>query len=298
MLSSRAHGIRKFLVRLFFESPWAVGMQLLPAVLIMALLFLIPLAYLITISFWQYEHGYFGATAVTVQNYAKLFGDSMYRGVIVRTIVLGMQVALICVVIGYPLAMILTWSRVPAKNVWLFGLLTPLFVCGVVRSFGWVVLLASGGPVNRLLVLLGIHHQGELLHSGTAVTIGLVNAFLPFMVTAVYSSLQAIPVQLMEAAHVMGARPPMVFLRVVLPLSLPGLLSGWLLVFALSVSAYVQPAVLGGPAYFVLATVMYQQLMSVLNWAFAAAVGVVLLGLSMLLSYLPQRLSPRFLVRT
>ncbi len=273
-----------------FESRAALVWQLFPGLMLMVWLFLVPLVYIVLISFWQFSPGYFGPTTLTIENYAKLLGDEFYLAATLRTIWLGVQVSTICMLMGYPFALILARSDIPGKSWLLFLMLTPLFVSGVVRSFGWVILLARQGPISRWVADMNTGLPRELLNTDYAVVIGLVSAFIPFMVTATYSSLVNIPNELIEAAQVMGARPIAVFTRLIVPLSIPGLLSGWLLVFALTISAYVQPAVLGGPAFFVLATIIYQQLMSVLNWQFASAAAMILLLLSLGLTYLPQRL--------
>lgn len=272
--------------------------QLLPAAAVLLFMFILPLGSLFVISLWHYSGSALVPTALTLENYTKFFIDAHYRLIALRSLQLAFTTAAVSLIIGYPLAYIFARVQLPGKNIFLFLLLTPLFVSVVVRSFGWVVLLERGGVLNWALQSLGIIDKPlTLLGTTTGVVIGLVNVELTFMVLPIYSSLTGIPRSYEEAAQTLGANPIVTWWKITLPLSLPGVIAGWLLVFATSVSAYVQPSLLGGASFFVMSTELYSQLNNVLNWPFAAAIGYLLLVIALACSLLPALLS-RWLLKT
>jgi putative spermidine/putrescine transport system permease protein len=287
--------LRRFVNDFLFRRRIAYQIQLLPALAVIVFAFIIPLALLFTLSLWRFDPMRMGPTAWTLESYLKFLTDPFYLQAGWRTIRLGFTVTLVSLAIGYPLAY--AFARMPMryKSVWMFVLLTPLFVSVVVRTFGWLVLLDRGGIVNRVLTMLGIIETPlPMMHNMFSVVVGLVNVQLVFMVMPIYASLVGMNLAHEEAAATLGATPLRVFTQVTLPLSLPGVMSGSLLVFALTASSYVQPSVLGGPAFFVMPTMLFSEFMHTLNWPFAAAIGYLLLLLTLVVSYLPLRLARRY----
>jgi putative spermidine/putrescine transport system permease protein len=158
-------------------------------------------------------------------------------------------------------------------------IVSPLLVSLVIRSFGWVIVLGPRGLVNAALAGLGLAPV-RLIYTETAVVVGLTHVFYPFMVLAIYSALQNIDPAVVRAARNLGAGPLQTFWRVTLPLSVPGVVAGSLIVLALAVSSFVTPTLLGGPWVKVVAYLAWEQNLVVLDWGFAAAIAVILLGVT------------------
>lgn len=215
---------------------------------------------------------------ITLESYLRFFGDPFYRKVLWYTLKLSFGVTFLALLIGYPLAYFLARTQSRRKGLYLFLLLVPLMVGIMVRTYGWIVLLGRNGFVNNLLVALSIIHQPvQILFTGTAVLIGIVEVLLPYMVLPIVSSIQKIPFSLEEAASSLGANRWSVLYRVVIPQSLPGIISGSILVFTLTAGAIVTPALLGGPQIHTMGTVIYQLMVSTLNWPFGSASAFILL---------------------
>jgi putative spermidine/putrescine transport system permease protein len=228
------------------------------------------------------------------ENYATFLGDPFYRDVLWRTLALGALTTAGCLLLGFPLAFLLSRLRGMRRSVLYFVLLLPLLTSAVVRTFGWMILLGNNGFINRSLIALGIVDDPvKMMYSMTGIVIALVEVLLPFMVLALDAALLNIDPHLYEAAQNLGARKARVFLRVTLPLVLPGIVSGSVLVFTLAVSAFVTPSLIGGPRIKLMATLIYQQSMGLLNWPFGGAIAFVMLFTILALFVLTFRLTAR-----
>jgi putative spermidine/putrescine transport system permease protein len=215
---------------------------------------------------------------LTLFNYRRFLLDTYYLGVLLTTLKLSLLVTLAALVTGYPVAAYLTRARPRERAVLMLLIVSPLLVSLVIRSFGWVIVLGPRGLVNAVLLGLGlVTAPVKLLYTETAVVVGLTHVFYPFMVLAVYSALRTIDPAVVRAARNLGASPAQTFWWVTLPLSVPGILAGSLIVFALSVSSFVTPTLLGGPWVKVVAYLVWEQNLVVLDWGFAAAIAVILL---------------------
>src|SRR5262249_2021033 len=189
-------------------------------------------------------------SGLTVRHYTKLLSDSYYLEIIGRTLALGLTVTSATLVIGYPVAFFLARTRSRWRNWLTFLVVFPLLLNLVVRTFGWMALLAQNGLVNQALQSVGLLHAPvKLLFNFTGLLVGLTHIFLPFMVLVLVGAIQNIPRDVEDAARVLGASWGSAFVRVTLPLSMPGVLSGSILVFVLTISALVTPRLLGGPPY-------------------------------------------------
>jgi len=165
-----------------------------------------------------------------------------------------------------------------AKAVTMFCVLAPLMISVVIRTLGWLVILSDGGLINQVLLGIGlIERPVRMLYTEFAVIVGLTEALLPFMIMSLRASLQAIPRDLLHAASITGAGPWAVFTRVLLPLSLPGIAAGSLLVFAIATSSFVTPRILSGGQINMVANLVVDSFLVTLDWPFGAAVGVLLL---------------------
>lgn len=262
---------------------------LLPALVLFVAFFLVPLGVLVVNSFHDYSRLTGIIPEFTVKNYARILGDSFYVEIALRTLRLAFVTSIVTLLIGYPIALYLTVAT-PRQRAWIILLvLSPLLVSVIVRTFGWLILLGSNGLVDNALQAVGLPGV-TLLHTEAAVVAGLANVLLPFLVLSVATSLQAIDPAVPLAAASLGASPWRAFRTVTVPLSLPGVLSGLLIVFSLASSSFVTPALLGGSHYKVLSTMVYQQAMVLQNWPFAAAFAVTLVLIVFVVLALQRRL--------
>jgi ABC-type spermidine/putrescine transport system permease subunit I len=220
---------------------------------------------------------------LTIDNYLKIF-DLYYVRLFGRTLRLGLITTAVCVVLGYPLAYCLARARPRWQAVGLFLLIMPLMVSAVIRVFGWIVILGRKGLVNQALVALGLEPI-KLLYTETAVVIGLVNIFVPFMVLPIMASIERISPSLEEAAQNLGADWYRMFRKVILPLSLPGLISGCLLVYSLSISAFVTPALMGSPRERMAGQQIYDEVLVSFNWPGASSLSLTLVLVTVALMF-------------
>lgn len=265
-------------------TPWWLSA---PALLLFTALLVVPLALTAVLSFNVYDPAT-GPKAgeFTLAHYALVFSDSYYLGIFWRTFWVSGLVTLICVVVGAPEAYVLSRMRNPWRSVLLLVVLAPLLVSVVVRAFGWSMLLGPEGAVSGLLGLLGIGPV-KILYTNAAVVIALVHVMLPFMVIPVWTSLQKLDPGVENAALSLNATPFTTLRRIVLPQVMPGILSGSLIVFGLAASSFAIPGLLGGRRLKMVATIVYDEYLSELNWPLGAAVALVLLvaNLVVMLSY-------------
>jgi putative spermidine/putrescine transport system permease protein len=206
------------------------------------------------------------------------------------TFALGLLVVGCCLLIGYPVAYYLARTTSRWRGMALFLVISPLLVSAVVRNIGWFPLLGQSGVVNWVLISTGIVQAPiRLVSNFTGVVIGLVHALLPFMILTLTTVIQGIEPDLEEAAANLGAGPFRVFVRVILPLSIPGVIAGSLLVFTMAISAYTTPAILGGNRVLVMATYIAQQFRTVLDYPAGATAAALLLLFAALLTVLALR---------
>jgi len=267
---------------------------LTPALALLVVAFLVPVGMMVPTSFRPYVPLVGITGGFTATHYVKLVSDLYYLEIIARTLVLGLTVTLLTLVIGYPVAFFL--ARTTSRwRPWLTILVVfPLLLNLVVRTFGWIALLAQNGLVNQALQALGlVEAPVKLLFNFAGLLIGLTHIFLPFMVLVLIGAIQAIPRDVEDAARVLGASWLATFVRVTLPLSAPGILSGGILVFVLTISALVTPRLLGGPTYRVMSTLIFDEFLQRLNWPAGSAQALLLTALVLLLILLSGRLAGR-----
>ncbi|WP_377810919.1 ABC transporter permease [Azospirillum sp. A29] len=253
-----------------------------PAALLFAALVLTPLFLTALLSFNQFDYATGRTGGFTLEHYLAVVTDEYYLEIFLRTFRISALATAICVVIGVPEAYILSRMSNPWRSIFLLVILAPLLVSVVVRAFGWSMLLGPEGPVNGALIALGIGRM-KLLYSEGTVVVALVHVMLPFMVIPVWTSLQKLDPAVEQAALSFGASRATAIVRVVAPQILPGILSGSLIVFGLSASAFAIPGLLGGRRLKMVATVVYDQYLSDLNWPMGAAVAVILLAANLII---------------
>ncbi len=244
---------------------------LMPLLLVFGLCYVLPLLNVIRLSL-------IGPSGITLSHYADVLGDPFILEVLWRTLKVGATTTLVSALLGYPLGVLLAKTRGLARSLLTYAVLAPLLLSGVVRSFGWFILLRKDGLVSSVMTALGFPGAADgLLFSESAIVVGLVHLFMPMLVIAVSGSVQQLDGRLLSAARGLGAHPIVVFFKITLPLTMPGLLAGALLVFSLSSSAFATPAILGGSTVPVASYLIYQQGLILGHWAAAAALSMLLL---------------------
>jgi putative spermidine/putrescine transport system permease protein len=247
---------------------------LLPALLVLAVLFAYPLLGIVNRS--VYKAGY------TLDLYRQIFRVPVYLQVLAATFKVSALVTVVCLLLGYPLAYVLATRRPRTAQLLMIIVVLPFFTSIIVRTYAWMVLLGRNGIVNQYLMALHLTDTPlPLLYNQAGVVIGMTYILLPYMVLTVYSVMRSIDPELVRAAHSLGASRLQAFRRVFLPLSLPGIAGGTLLVFILSLGFFITPALMGGPGDVMIAMLIEREVEITLNWAFASALAVVLLALTL-----------------
>lgn len=256
-------------------SSWALAS---PAVIWLILFSVMPMGLMVAMSFWKST--IFGTRPDFVfDNYQRVFANALYVNQLLTTLRMAVITTLISLVVSYPIALVMARIKGMWKPVLLLALFIPFWSSYVVRTFVWLPILGRSGAVNQLLLWLGVIDQplDILLYNEGAVLVGLVYVFTLFMTLPIYVALDKLDPTLLEAANDLGARPFQTFARVVLPLSLPGVMSGSIMVFLLAVGAYVTPQLLGGTSGLMFGNIIAAQFLSDNNWAFGSALAVVMM---------------------
>ncbi|RWC89840.1 MAG: ABC transporter permease [Mesorhizobium sp.] len=255
----------------------------LPAILLVGLFFIVPVVALLLRSVTDPEPG--------LQNYAALFGSDTYVRVFLNTFLVASVVTAVTIVVAFPVAWMLAIMP-PAMGSIVFGIIIlSMWTNLLTRTYAWMVLLQRTGVINRALMGLGIIHEPlPLINNLAGVTIGMVYIMLPFMILPLVGTLRAIDPMTLRAAALCGASPFAAFRRILLPLSLPGVAAGGLMVFVMSLGYFVTPALLGGTSNMMLAEMIAQTVQSLLNWGLGSAAAFVLLVVTMALYAIQLRL--------
>ena len=240
----------------------------LPAILLLVAAMGYPLATTLLRSFSEPGWGF--------QNYTWFFSTQVNITVLLRTFAIAAWVTMVCVICAYPYAFLMTAVGPKLRLLLVLCVLVPFWVNGVVRTLAWVILLQDSGLINRAVAWLGFSPL-KLIRTPLGVVIGMAQVLLPFMIMPLYSVLRGIDMRLVQAARSLGASPFRAFVQVYLPLSLPGVYAGALIVFILALGFYITPTLLGGPKSTMLSTLVQQQVLALLNWGRGGAMGIVLL---------------------
>jgi putative spermidine/putrescine transport system permease protein len=265
--------------------------MLAPILLFTIGFFIVPMMYVLYLSFVVTDDLHATGAVYSIHNYIKFFTDKYYLHSLWITTKISFYTVFVCFSLGFPVA--LTMSKCTPKMRGYLALLvaSPLLVSIVVRNFGWYLILLPNGTINQFLLSIGlIDSPIKLLFSEIGVVIGLSNAYLPYMILSIATSLYNIDPALEKAAGVIGSSPLRTFRSITLPLSLPGIVAGIVLVFSMSMSAYVTPALMGGANIPMLPVVAYDQIIHLLRWTYGSAISYVLLGLTLILVTLFTRL--------
>jgi len=249
-----------------------------PGVLFFALLLGAPMVMTFLLSLHSYDFNTGIQTDWTIANYIEVLGDPYFQKIFARTFGLSLLVTVICILIGVPEAYVLSRLSSKWRSIFLLIVLGPLLISVVVRTLGWALFFGGNGVLTMISQALGFGDEPvSLMFTFTGMTIALVHVLVPFMVISVWASLQKIDPQSEDAGLSLGASKMTVLRRITLPQAMPGILSGSIIVFALTASAFATPAIIGGRRLKVVATAAYDEYLSTLNWPLGAAIAIILL---------------------
>lgn len=260
-----------------------MALFILPGAVLFLVFFFLPIGLMAVMSVLTGNPVVQPNVAFTTRHYARLVEDPYHFEVIWTTIRIGLWTTFVALLIGYPLAHLM--ARVRSRTVHallLMAVLMPMLTGIIVRTFAWMALLSDKGVINQMLAGLGLP-PAHLMYNEFGIIVGLVHIYVPFMVLTLTGVIGTIDERLEQAAQNLGASPLRAFWEVTLPLSLPGIMAGSLLVFALAISAYVTPILMGGFQIMTLPILIYQQIAASFNVGFAASLGMVLLVISLAL---------------
>jgi putative spermidine/putrescine transport system permease protein len=255
-----------------------------PATVFVAAGLLLPLAILLRYSFNRLDPRRIMVETFSPDNYVKFFSDSYYTGVLWTTLRVAALCTVICLVMGLPLAYVLARTRSRFKNLMIMLVVLPLFVGNAVRAAGWMTVFGSKGFLNVSLMQVGVISEPlQIMYTEGAVVAGIIAVNLPYMVLTLQSVIEGVNRNVEEAAFSLGAGPITMFRRILLPLSLPGLLAGTILTFILGMNAYATPLLLGGPKFRMMGPLIYGQF-QLNNWPFGASVAFILMTATLALT--------------
>ncbi len=253
---------------------WLALALLAPLALLLGWVFFLPIVRLLLTSITK--------PTLNVANYQRLLSEPLYAEVLFRTLWIALLATAATLVLAYPVAVLMARPRSWVSNVAVVCVMVPLWTSVLIRSYAWIILLDRNGIINQWLSAAGLIQQPlTMLYTSGAVLMAMTHVLLPFMILPVFSALRSISPDLPRAALNLGAGPVRVFFSVILPLSLPGVFAGCLIVFVMSLGFYITPALVGGPRTLMIATLIGQQATELLNWPFAGAIAFVLLALSL-----------------
>jgi len=266
-----------------------------PPVLWVALFLLFPYALMFAHGFWSVRDGVI-VHSWNFRNYATLFQNPLYWQVLLRTARIAASVTLLSILLGYPLAYFLSFHAGPRKELLYQLVIVPLWVSYLVRGYAWKTILGSDGVLNGFLHYLHITREPlpALLYSPFAVVVMLTHIYTPFVFLPIYASLEHIPRPLIEASHDLGASGRTTFLRIILPLSLPGLLAGATFAFVLSLGDFLAPLLVGGSSGTMIANIVQSLFGAAYDWPLGAAISVCILLFTLAILGFSERLEKRW----
>lgn len=269
-----------------------------PSFLWVALFLLLPYALMFVHGFWTVRDGFIVHTW-SFQNFRVLFTNPLYLGVFLRTLRIAAAVTFCSLLLGYPLAYYLSFRSGSRKELLYQFVIVPLWVSYLVRGYAWKTILGSEGVLNGFLQYLHITHEpvGFLLYSPFAVVLVLTHIYTPFVFLPIYASLEHIPRPLMEASQDLGAGPLQTFFRVILPLSMPGLIAGATFAFILSLGDFLAPLLVGGASGTMIANIVQSLFGAAYDWPLGAAISVCILLSTIALLFFTERLERRWVTK-
>ena len=263
----------------------------IPYIVWAAMMLILPMALIALYSFMKQGNEII-SFSFTLEHYKKFFTDPDFLLILWRSLVIAVKTTLICLAIGYPAAFFISRCSEKVQNIIVLAITLPTWINALVRTYAWIGLLSEGGIIQTILGFLGFK-EVEILYTEAAVLIGMVYNFLPFMILQINTSLCKMDYSLLEASADLGANGAQTFRRVILPLSLPGVINGITLVFLPAVSSFFIPKLLGGGQYFLVGNLIENQFITVGEWNFGSAISMIMAIIMMLLMMLVRNVEIR-----
>lgn len=264
-----------------FFRPW---MLILPPALFFLIFLMVPLVQILMISFTN------AAGAASVESFVKFFSSDVYLKVIATTFRISLVVTVACLLLGYPVAYTMTFCSKRISCLIMIAVMIPFWTSLLVRTYAWMILLQTNGVVNNILKGLGLIRQPlELLHNEVGIMIGMTHILLPYMILSLYPVMKGIDRNLLLASRTLGARKSYTFFRIFVPLSMPGVSCGSILVFVSSIGYYITPSLLGGTKNMMISQAIQVQINRLMNWPFASAISVVLLIFTYIILFISKK---------
>ncbi|MGJ4858368.1 ABC transporter permease [Labrys sp. La1] len=257
--------------------PWYL---LSPTLIVLTVLMVVPIVIMTVFSFYQFVTAGVEKQVFTTANWHEFFTDSFYHLFLWKTVKVAAITAILCALLGYPPAYFIAMTRTRHKWLLLLLLIVPFWISFTIRTFSWIHILGEQGIINVVLMKLGLISEPlRMLYTQGSVIMGMIHFLLPYMILNIYVSLEGIDRNLISAARTLGCTQGQAFREVVLPLSLPGLMAGLLLCFVLAAGSYVTPQVLGSTRDALFGNLIYDTIMTQLNWPLGSTLSIVLLVL-------------------
>jgi spermidine/putrescine transport system permease protein len=255
--------------------PWIL---MSPALLSVTLLLVVPVCFIIVYSFWLRTATGLEQSGFYLDNWVEVLTDRFYLDILAQTLRIAATSTLMCILLGYVPAYFIAMSATRHKTLLILLLMLPFWISYIIRTMSWINILGVSGALNVFLMWTGIISEPlQILYNEGTVVLGLVHFLLPFMILNVYVSLEGLDRNLIDAARSLGCTGWQAFWEVTLPLSLPGLAAGSLLCFVLGAGTYITPMVLGGPRDAMFANLVFEAIITQLNWPLGSALSLVLL---------------------
>lgn len=253
--------------------PLLAWLPALPLAAVFAVAFVLPLAALVWISLYTSTD----FTTMGLDQYVRFFSEGFTLRILGDTMMLGAQVATLCLILGYPLALVYAAASARVKTLMIFLVLLPLLTSTVVRTFAWIVILGREGIINSAMMGMGMWQEpARLLYTWAGLVIALAQIQLPLMALPLFNSFTQLDSNLVRAAEGLGANRWRILITVIVPLTLPGALAGWILVFAAASTAFITQTLVGGGRIVLMPNYIYQQTVGAMDWTFAAALSLIL----------------------
>lgn len=266
-----------------------------PYIIWSAIIIVIPMLMIIMYAFTKEGNSVMNIR-FTLENFAYFFQDKVFFDVLKRSLWIAVITTVICILIGYPAAYFIAKMKPKSQVIMVLMITLPTWINMLVRTYAWRGILDKSGLINSILGLFGIEPV-KLLETSFAVVLGMVYNFIPFMILQIYTSLSKMDYSYIEAANDLGANKMQTFLKVILPLSVPGIISGITLVFLPAVSSFFIPKLLGGGQYVLIGNVIENQFLTTGNWGFGSAISLIMSVIIIIAMYVARRIDKRISVK-
>jgi ABC-type spermidine/putrescine transport system permease subunit I len=249
---------------------------LLPILILLVVFMVVPVFRIFALSFFDPDF--------TLKHYLKFYKVGIYLQILLRTLTISLMVCICCLIVGYPVAYLMADVPPRTAKILLIFVVLPMWTGILVRTYAWMVLLGRKGILNKFLIYLDVIAEPiKVLYTTNAVVLAMVQILVPLMILPLYATMKGIDRNLLKASNILGAGPLRTFWRIFLPLSTPGILAGFTLVFILSMAFFITPALVGGRKDIMIAMLIESQVTRLLNWGFAAALSLILMSLTLII---------------